>query len=624
MWGRNRWAQVAAFGVADAALLALSLYLSFLLRFDGEIPAYQLVLLSRAIPLALAVKIPVLATFRLYRFRWASVGMDELYNVVLATGAGSLALAALVLLLGSSLAFSGFPRSALGIDLALTLLFVGGLRIGKRFVLQAVSPQRTRPGRKTLVVGAGEAGEKLVRAILAEERAGISPVGFLDDDPRKQGILLHGVPVLGPRRKIAEIVHRTGAESVIIAMPSASPRAIRETVNLIRAAGVKDLRILPFLAELYSGDVRVAEVREVAPEDLLRREPVSLDAHAIEGFLKGKRVLVTGAAGSIGSELSRQALRYGAEELVALDIDETGLFNLERDLARRLPGRRVSILVGDVRDPERVRRAFAAARPQVVFHAAAYKHVPMMESFPAEAVKTNVFGTETVAREARRSQAESFVFISTDKAVNPKGVMGATKRVGEHVTRALGAGSRTRCMAVRFGNVLGSRGSVLPTFEDQIRHGGPVTVTHPDMRRYFMTTAEAVGLVLQAAAMGEGGEVFVLDMGEPVRILDLARELIRFHNLEPDRDVPIVFTGIRPGEKLSEELLTAEEGTTVTSHARVLVANLGRPWSSEDVNRALASLHAVAHTGAREAVVAALVALVPTYCPSDDDNPKVG
>lgn len=284
-------------------------------------------------------------------------------------------------------------------------------------------------------------------------------------------------------------------------------------------------------------------------------------------------MLITGAAGSIGSELCRQALRFGSAQLFALDIDETGLFNLEQELRRRFPGDKAQILVGDVRDRERIAAIFQQYRPQVVFHAAAYKHVPIMEAFPEEAVKTNVFGTQITIEEACRAETESFVLISTDKAVNPTSIYGATKRAGEMIALNKGKSTTTRCIAVRFGNVLGSRGSVLPVFMEQIRRGGPVTVTHPQMRRYFMITAEAVLLVLQAAAMGQGGEVFVLDMGEPVKILDLARELIRFQGLEPDRDIPIVFTGTRPGEKLYEELLTAEEGTDVTSHQRVFVAN---------------------------------------------------
>jgi len=340
----------------------------------------------------------------------------------------------------------------------------------------------------------------------------------------------------------------------------------------------------------------------------------------LERFLRGKTVLVTGAAGSVGAELCRQILRFGSRHVFALDIDETGLFNLERDLQRRFSASTVQILVGDVRDRVKMTAVLQHHRPQVVFHAAAYKHVPIMEAHPEEAVKTNVFGTQVVVEEACRAGAEAFVFISTDKAINPTSVMGATKRVAEMVVLDAGPNDSTRLMAVRFGNVLGSRGSVLPLFMEQIKRGGPVTVTHPEMQRYFMTTAEAVLLVLQAAAMGQGGEVFVLDMGKPVRVVDLAKELIRFHGLEPDQDIPIVFSGIRPGEKLYEELLTAEEGTDATSHKRVFVARMGTALGREQTKLLLDRLRQSAEDFDGESIVSCLQQLVSTYRSFKDAN----
>ena len=572
------------FLLADALVVALSLYLAFLLRFDGAIPLRYQPMLRSFIPIALGLKLLSFFLFRAYRFSWAYVGLEDLLNVVLASVVSSLALAAFLFLLHDSPVFLGFPRSTLAIDFAFTAIGVAGIRLSKRIagVLRGGGP-RARLGKRTLIVGAGEAGEQLVRSLKREEKAWFWPIGFVDDDPRKRGLLIHGVPVLGPRARLPELIRSREVEAVIIAMPSAPARVIRETVELVRQGGVKEIKIVPFLSELYTGEVKVSEVREVRPEDVLPREPVSVDLESLRRFFRGKRILVTGAAGSIGSELCRQILRFSPAKLLALDFDESGLFRLEMELERMFPRANVQTILADIRDRARVASILQVERPELVFHAAAYKHVPILEFNPQEAVKTNIFGTKIVAEEACRAGAEAFVLISTDKAVNPISVMGMTKRVAEMVTLAVGKGTPTRCMAVRFGNVLGSRGSVIPVFLEQIRRGGPVTVNHPEMERYFMTISEAVLLVLQAAAMGQGGEVFVLDMGEPVKILEIAKELIRFHGLEPDKDIPIVFTGIRPGEKLREELLTAEEGTEATKHKQIYVAKMSKRFSSEEL-----------------------------------------
>lgn len=601
------------FLLADVVVLSLSLYLAFLLRFDGVIPPRYFSMFLWTLPLVLGGKIPLLILFRTYRFSWDYVGLNELYMTSMACVGGSLAFATALFILRHWPAAVGMPRSILGIDFALTLLGIGGIRLSKRVLQHALKRRREREGKRSLIVGAGDAGSQLVRAILEEQKSGFYPIGFIDDDPRKRGLSIHGVSVLGARNRLPGLIRSGQAEAVIIAMPSVSSHVIRETVDLARKAGVEEIKILPFLSELYSGEVKVSAVREVQPEDLLNREPVHIDTEAIGQFLSEKTVLVTGAAGSIGSELCRQILRFGSKRLIAFDIDETGLFNLEKDLERRFPKSRVQVIVGDVREQEKVARTFHQHQPRVVFHAAAYKHVPLMESFPEEAVKTNVFGTRTVVQEACRSGVEVFVMISTDKAVNPTSVMGATKRVAEMEVLAVGKESEARCMAVRFGNVLGSRGSVIPTFMEQIKRGGPVTVTDPGMLRYFMITAEAVLLVLQAGAMGRGGEVFVLDMGEPVEILSLAKDLIRFHGLEPDRDIPIVFTGIRPGEKLYEELLTAEEGTDATSHQRIFVAKMGATLGQEKHTLALKQLQQGATVSEKSRIIAALRTLVPSY-----------
>ena len=577
--------------LADGVVVTASIWLAFLVRFDGKLPPRYLAMLRILIPLVLGVKLPIFVVFRIYRFSLVYIGLEELLNVTLACVTASLAMASLLFLLHGWPPLIGLPRASLAMDFAFTLLGVAAVRLAKR-TLSIMSPQRRNRGhgKRTVVIGAGEAGEQLVRALKRETEAGYEPIGFLDDDPKKRGLVIHGVPVLGPRAKLPALVALHRVEAVIIAMPSVPPKVIRETVELARESGVKDIKVLPFLSELYTGEVRVSDVREVRPEDVLPRQPASVDLDVIEKFLRGKRVLVTGAAGSIGSELCRQVLRFSPELLVALDFDETELFYLELELKKRFPDAHIKAVVSDIRDRPRIQAIFDPERPQVIFHAAAYKHVPMMEANPEEAVKTNIFGTKVVVEEACRVEAEAFVLISTDKAVNPVSIMGMSKRVAELITVTVGERSSTRCMAVRFGNVLGSRGSVIPIFLEQIRHGGPVTVTHPEMERYFMTTSEAVLLVLQAATLGKGGEVFVLDMGKPVKILDIARELIRFHGLEPDKDIPIVFTGIRPGEKLREEILTAEEGTEATRHRQIYVAKMSKRLSLEGLQRKLGNL----------------------------------
>ena len=614
-WPQTRAWQIFAFLTADAFVLALSLYLAFLVRFDGYIaPRYLSIFLS-VLPLAVGVKLVVLAFFRMYRFSWAYVGMDELVQTVLSCTGGSLAFAGMLFALRHWPAAAGVPRSILGVDFAFSLLGIAGIRFFKRAISHTFHHVRggTQIGKRTLIVGAGDAGAQLVRALQDEKGSPFLPIGFVDDEPAKQGVIIHGVPVLGSRKDLPNLVLQRKIASVVIAMPSAPARVLRETVKLARESGVKEVKILPLLSELYSGEIKATDVREVEPEDVLSRDPIKIDTELIKESLSGKRVLVTGASGSIGSEICRQVLRFGAEELLALDIDETGLFNLNRELTRHFSESRVRVIIGDVRDRKRVHDVFSAYRPQVVFHAAAYKHVPLMEEFPAEAVKTNIFGTRTVLEEAQRQGAESFVFISTDKAVNPTSVMGATKRVAETIVRSPDDSSSTRCMAVRFGNVLGSRGSVIPTFVDQIHRGGPVTVTHPEMKRYFMLTSEAVLLVLQAGAMGRGGEVFVLDMGTPVLILDLAKDLIRFYGYEPDQDIAIVFTGVRPGEKLYEELLTAEEGTEATTHQKIFIARMNNTLSERDQDLALQRLWEAAQDGDRSAIIAHIRSLVPTY-----------
>ena len=612
---RSSW-----FLASDAIVISASLYLAYWLRFDGAIPEGYLSTMLWSMPLALVLKIPILAAFKMYRFSWRHVGIREMLGAILACTAGSALLASTFMLLRGVPAFESIPRSTLAIDFALCLIGISAVRLSNR--LAAVAwPRSSRAGigsaKRAVIIGAGDAGTSLARSLLEQDVKRYVPVGFLDDDRAKWGLIIHGVRVIGGRDQLLKTVDSLNAKAILIAVPSTGGPFVGDTVARAREAGIDDVRILPPLSQLYGSQAHVKELRKVTPEDLLRREPVSIDTTAIEQLVRGRSILVTGAAGSIGSEMCRQVLRFGVGHLICFDHNETGLFYLERDLEKRFPDRVVSYEIGDIRDRERVHEVVELGRPRTVFHAAAYKHVPMMERSAAEAVKTNVFGTRCVIEEACAHGADSFVLVSTDKAVDPCSVMGVTKRVAELITHAHNSRYPTRCMAVRFGNVLGSRGSVLPIFEEQIESGGPLTITDPKMRRYFMMTSEAVLLVMQAAAMGRGGEVFVLDMGEPVTILELAKDLIRLHGLEPDQDIPIVFTGVRPGERLFEELLTAEEGTDSTTHEKVFVARLGSHWNGTELGGKLERLSEAADRGGSAPIVALLQELVPSYRPSD-------
>ncbi len=599
--------------LGDALIIGLSLYLSFLIRFEGRIPVASLRNLGMLVLMALALKLPIFYLLRLYRMSLAYVSFAELFEVFKAVTLGSIALGTLFFLWGSSV--TTLPRSVLMLDYLITLFLIGGFRSAQR-IYQGWRSGFSREGRRVLIVGAGNAGEQIVRAMLQEKRSQYFPVGFVDDDPTKQGVTIHGVRVLGTRQEIPQIAQQQSIEELLIAMPSVSSKVIRETVELGRQAGLKSIKVLPGFHELVTGRVGLTDIREVQLEDLLGREPVRIDVREIEAYLKDKIVLVTGAAGSIGSELCRQIAKFSPHSVIALDQDESGLFVLDNTLREGFSHLCVSSVIADIQDRTKIEQVFQCYHPQVVFHAAAYKHVPLMEAHPDEAVKNNIFGTVTVAEAAQRYGCDKFVLISTDKAVNPSSVMGATKRVAEMVLQSMNSQGGTRFISVRFGNVLGSRGSVIPIFQEQIKRGGPVTVTHEGMRRYFMVTSEAVLLVLQAGALGQGGEVFVLDMGDPVRIVDLAREMIRLSGYEPDKDIPIVLTGPRPGEKFFEELLTAEEGTVATKHDKIFMARMSAPITLQALIPHLQRLRELAHQGTRDEIIQALQAIVPTYKPA--------
>ncbi len=570
------------FFLVDIALLSLSVWFAFLLRFEGAIPAQYTGEFYVVVPTFVGVKVILMYLYGMYHVSWSYISIEGVISLVKSFVISTFVVGSILYLLRYQPFYEGFPRSILVIDLFLSISLVGGFRSAKRIYLQLF---RKFPlsGKRTMVVGAGDAGEQIVRSIQnAGGSNGFNPVGFVDDDPQKIGTSIHGVKVLGGRDDIPKLVAENQVEAILIAMPSVSSGVVRETVDVVREAGVKDVKILPDISELMTGQVSLSDARDVKLEDLLGRVSVELDPKRIESFIEGKTVLVTGAAGSIGSELSRQISRFSPDGLHIVDHEETMLFEVKKELNKDFEDLALYDHLLDVRDEQSVRQLFIESRPDLVFHAAAYKHVGMMEEHPVQAVSNNVFGTLSVANAAQEADVDTFVLISTDKAVEPTSTMGATKRIAECIIRHMNssAESETTFTAVRFGNVLGSRGSVVPIFREQISKGGPVTVTDPKAERYFMITSEAVLLVLQAAQLAKGGEVHVLDMGEPVKILDLAREMIELSGHKPDEDIPITFIGLKEGEKLSEDLLNAEEGTDQTEHPQIFQAR-GRPLLSE-------------------------------------------
>jgi len=544
------------------------------LRLDGfeELPRYAGALLVFTL-IGLVARLLVFWRAGLYGRYWRYASVDEIALIVLAAAAAT----AMNTLLFFTLRFlplslsPQLPRSIPLIDGMLTLIVVGGIRFGAR--LAERWRRRGHPGgKRILIIGAGNAGRMIVREMQANPHLGLEPLGFIDDDPAKQGLKIQGLPVVGDREHIPEAVRDYKVSQAIIAMPTAPGKTIRRFVEQCKEAGV-ETKTIPGVYELLSGQVSVNQVRNVEIEDLLRREPVEIEADEVARMVRGKRVLVTGAGGSIGLEICKQVAQHGAAELVLLGHGENSIFRAMRDLAAEHPDMTLHPVIADIRDRPRLEAVFRHHQPCIIFHAAAHKHVPIMECNVEEAVSNNVLGTKCLIEVAESADVERFVLISTDKAVNPCSVMGATKRVAELLMEAVAARNGRIFVAVRFGNVLDSRGSVVRIFREQIARGGPVTVTDPDMRRYFMTIPEAVQLVLQAAAIGQGGEVFVLDMGEPVAIVDLAHDLIRLSGLEVGRDIDIEFIGTRPGEKLFEELFADGEVYHRTHHEKIFVCS---------------------------------------------------
>ncbi|WP_027937097.1 polysaccharide biosynthesis protein [Anaeroarcus burkinensis] len=591
----------------DIGIILGTPYLALGLRFEDVIPEYWMNVYYANTMAMLIVYLSVFWLLRLYTRLWQYASLNELFAIVTAVILSS------GLLVGSALIgiVPWLPKSVYLLNCLLGIFFVSSSRLGLRIYYYFRTAQYKRSGTPTLIVGAGDAGVMLARELSQRYYESKKLIGFIDDDKSKLGHRLVGAKVLGRRNDLGEIIKKFDINEVIIAMPSAGGNIIREVMNTCQQYKCV-VKTLPGLYELIDGDITVNQLRTISVEDLLRREPVKLDMEAIEQYLKGKHILVTGAGGSIGSEICRQVAKMRPKRLVLLGKGENSIYEIRQELVGYFPEVELIPVIADVRDKKRLKQVFEQVQPQVVFHAAAHKHVPLMEVQPVEAVRNNVFGTKAVAEIADELGVESFIMISTDKAVNPSSVMGATKRVAELIIQEYSQRSKTIFAAVRFGNVLGSRGSVLPLFRKQIASGGPVTVTDPEMKRYFMTIPEASQLVLQAGAQAIGGEVFVLDMGEPVKIVDLAKDVIRLSGLEPEKDISISFCGLRPGEKLFEELLTAEEGTESTRHEKIFVANI------KCVNKARldSMLEELKIQVESDKIISLLKDIVPTYQPN--------
>jgi FlaA1/EpsC-like NDP-sugar epimerase len=588
--------------LADIFLIAAAPILSFTIRLDTiHFERYYSACLVFII-LALLTKPFIFYLFGLYSRLWRYASVDEALSIIWAVSSSSIATATLIF--GICLPFGiieSFPRSVPIIDWLLNIVLIGGLRFSSRLlrvpkssrgVVTLQEPAKTE--KHILIIGAGEAGAMLLREMQANPGLGLLPVGFIDDDPTKLGMRIHNVPVLGARRDIPDIIRRDNIDEVIIAMPTVPGKVVREIMTICNDAGIK-FRTIPGIYELLNGTVTVSEIREVRLEDLLRREPTTIDLEEVGGFLAGAGVLVTGAGGSIGAELCRQIAFHKPEQLILLGHGENSIFQIQLELTKSFPSLNILPIVADIRDRSRIERIMGMYHPTVIFHSAAHKHVPLMEYNPVEAITNNVIGTRNVATAALGHGLERFVLISTDKAVNPVSVMGASKRVAELLIQDIARRNEAIFVTVRFGNVLGSRGSVVPLFQRQIAQGGPVTVTHPEAKRFFMTIPEAVQLVIRSAAIGKGGEIFVLDMGEPTRVVDLAEDLIRLSGLEPGRDIDIVFTELRPGEKLCEELFFAYEKPRTTRHEKIFVAEVASEFDGEKLTESIIELEDLAH-----------------------------
>ena len=617
------------FGI-DACLLCLSWVASYLIRFDFDIPEKFVDEMVAILPVAILIKLICFYIFDVYRGMWRFTSVTDLVDIIKAVSMSTLIIIVWIVLIYR---YKNVPRSVVFIDWGFNILAVSGVRLGIRLFFQKYVPtnpiqslapisgfvERIRrvTNKRLLIIGAGNCGEKILREIQDNPQLHYRVVGFLDDNSNKIGRRIHGIPVRGTIEDLEFIADKTEADELLIAIPSASAEQMRRIVALCKQSEVR-FKTVPGYGELIGGRITMKTVREVAYRDLIGRETVKLDEKLIDSCLRGQRVLVTGAGGSIGSELCRQICRFRPEALVLFERAESPLYEIELDLKRDFGHLNIVPILADVQDAASLRRTFQVYKPQIVFHAAAYKHVPMLELQPWKAVENNIIGTQCLLDVADEFNLERFVLVSTDKAVKPGNVMGASKRVAEMITlnRNSCGLSNARMIAVRFGNVVGSVGSVAPLFKKQIENGGPVTVTHPDVTRYFMTIREASQLILQSAAMGQGGEIYILDMGTPVKIIDMARDLIRLSGLEPDVDIKIEFIGLRPGEKLHEELITDDENAEPTRHSKILMLR-GGSCNLDLLNGHINELAALARIQDGNHIRSKLHEIVSDYTPRD-------
>ena len=601
--------------LSDLVMIMVALCLAFLLRHDFAIPHQKFELFWECLLVVMIVKPLVFVATGFYTSLWRYASVQDALEILKGVTLSSFLSIATVFFVRQ---FTPIPRSIFILDWILLFALLAASRLLWRVWRETYVVARSCEGVPTLIVGAGEAGSLLLKEIRRQPHAAYKVCGFVDDDPEKKGMKLHGVPVLGGTKQLQALIVGNEIEDVIIAMPSADGKTLKKIVNCCKNCNVT-FKTLPSIGELIDGTLTISQIKSVEIEDLLGREPVVLDRALIGNYLSGKRVLVSGAGGSIGSELCRQVARFAPEKLILLDQAETPLYEIEKELTASFPEVRMLALIADVRDRDKIMLAFEEFAPEVVFHAAAYKHVPMMEYNPTQAVLNNVFGSRNIADAAHQFKTSNLVMISTDKAVNPTNVMGATKRAAEIYIQALSRVSATRFTTVRFGNVLGSNGSVIPLFKEQIANGGPVTVTDKRIIRYFMTIPEATQLVLQAGSMRSGSEILLLDMGEPVRIIDLAEELIRLSGLTPYEDIDIVITGLRPGEKLFEELLIDGEGVLPTAHSKIKVL---APVHIElqPIRDELDRLHEASRANCVDELMNSLKRLVPEFKPAYSFN----
>ncbi|OHB50216.1 MAG: hypothetical protein A2Y10_07775 [Planctomycetes bacterium GWF2_41_51] len=573
----------------------------------------------KLLPFFVIIKLLIFGMYKQYQGWWRYVGITDLLAIVKASLISTLIIVILWFgLLAAEplrkymLEFTTFSQAVFILDMFATIVLMGGLRMAVRLYHEEFHTEQAGKLKRFLIVGAGNAGESLLRELHRMPIEQYDVIGFIDDDPAKRGVNIHGIPVLGNVDELPTVCKEKNIEEIAIAMPSATAKQLRKVVQLCEGAKVR-FRTVPSIADIASGRFRVSQIRDVEINDLLGREAVQLELSTIGELLDGKVILVTGAGGSIGSEMCRQVCHFQPQMLLLVEQAENSLFFIERELRRSFPQVAMEAIICDITDKRRVEQIFEKFHPQVVIHAAAHKHVPLMELNPGEAIKNNIIGTKTVADASDKFGAESFVMISTDKAVNPTSIMGSTKRISELYIQDLDRTSNTSFVTVRFGNVLGSNGSVVPIFKNQIAAGGPVTVTHPEMRRYFMTIPEASQLVLQAATMGNGGEIFVLDMGEPVKIVDLAKELITLSGFRPGEDIEIVFSGTRPGEKLFEELSIKGEDMVLTKHPKISVWQKNTPLNREALLAKINNLVSIADLQNHKQIVGAIKEIVPEY-----------